>query len=140
MAKTTPFFACFLHVIEGHMSRTRDLELHWKEHMNFLQQTFKPFCFLFLYSYLKCISCSSSTSGYFHLEHLSLFLFNLSHKNFWTFSGRALELLATNCWTSPFYSFFLIRNAHHAIHELLAIIHLNFSLFRFINEKSLSFL
>ena len=67
---------------------------------------FKLLFFYTFYSHLECIPCTSCTSRCFTLNFCHIFLFNLSHKNFWTFSGRALELLATNFLDFSFYSFF----------------------------------
>ena len=70
-------------------------------------RTFKLFVFYSYISDLKRIHCSSWTSCCFHLQLLScIFFFNLSHKNFWTFSIRVLELLATKLLAFAFSFFF----------------------------------
>ena len=46
----------------------------------------------------------------FTLNFCPVFLFNLSHKNFLTFSHRALERAANKIWTSPFFLFSYIKH------------------------------
>ena len=70
----------------------------------------------------------------FTLNFCHVFLFNLSHKNFWTFSGRALELLATIFFSILLFHYFLIQNAHRVVRELLAVINLNLPQLREISE------
>ena len=102
---------------------------------------FRLFSFVFFYSLLKRIPCNSWTSRYFHLELLS-------HIFVQPLSQEFLNFLGSSTWTSSnkffwlclFNLFSLIRNAHHTINELLTVIKPNFSLFRFRNRKSLSFL
>ena len=69
----------------------------------------KPFKLLFFYTFILTWNAFLAVVELlvvFTLNFCHVFLFNLSHKNFWTFSGRALELLATKLSAFAFSFFF----------------------------------
>ena len=85
-----------------------------QEFLNFAGQStwtsfnkpFKPFVF---YSYIliwNAFRVVVELPAIFTLNFCYVFLFNLSHKNFWTFSGRALELLAKKLFSLCFFILF----------------------------------
>ena len=68
----------------------------------------KPFKFLFFYTFIltwNAFLVVVELIIVFTLNFCHVFLFNLSHKKFWTFSGRALEFLAAKLLAFVF-SFF----------------------------------
>ena len=91
----TPIFAIFKYVIGGRMSR--NINLNYARRSTWTSCN-KPFSLFVFYSYIliwNTFRVVVELAAVFTLNFCHVFLFNLSHKNFWTFSGRALELLAT---------------------------------------------
>ena len=114
-------------------SLDRALELPWTEHF---QQNFYAFIFLYFYSHLKCIRCSTWTSRWFHYELLSHFCVYVELQ---TIEGRTLFFVISIF--EPLCV--LLENAKIGVFlvnvELLHYFELNFLVYSLVMEKKSSF-
>ena len=106
------FFAFFQYVNGRRTSRAWILNYARRSTWTSCNKPFKLFIFYSHILILNALCVVVELPAIFILNFCHVFLFNLSHKNFWTFSGRALELLATKFWTSHFYFYFFLYETH----------------------------